>query len=1018
MLQVAIKAPQIAPFVAAALTRRDGTGVFGSVEFSPELLKTEGYFMHRTAAAARRLLAASALTTLFAFPALAQDATPADDGDTIVVTGSRIQRSDYNIANPLVTVTAETLEQAGNVQLVDTLRQNPALISSFGGAQTSGSNAGFGSVGVQLLNLRGLGEDRTLVLVNGRRHVASLSGSAAVDINTIPTGLIEGVDVLTGGASAIYGADGVSGVVNFRLKRNFDGFMASGQAGISSRGDAGQREGSLTYGKNFSDGRGNIALSYEFREQDRLSSFNRGRTGDPLRTYGIVRNPADFPDDPNVPDRLAFNNLRYADSSLGGAIDVNLDGIPDFTGEGKVYDRGTLLPSSGGLTQGGDSTPLAGYQGDLQAYNRVHNFNLLSHYDFSDAVKFFFEAKYVKNKTSTVSQPSFDFFTYLAPDNAYLQDKFGAVAPDGAYVSRDNFDMGVRGEKNERETMRFVGGFEGAISDHARYELSYTFGQTKSKVLLTDYRIGDRYWAAIDAVRDPATGQIVCRSDLDPTGNINPENYDAPATTFTPGAGSGCRPLNLLGNGAPSQAALDWVNADIMNRARVQQHVVSGSISGDFGQFFELPGGPIGFAIGGEYRKEKSSFVPDELLQQGALADFSLQLPEKGSFDVKEIFGELSVPVLKEVPFAYNLSFGAALRLSDYSTIGKTTTWKVDGTYAPIPDITFRGTWSEAVRAPNVTELFAPTNGGFDFIGDPCDPVYINDGTQYRAANCQATLAALGLTPQQIADFNPENDPTATVSLPGTTGGNRNLREETARTWTAGVVLRPSFVPGLTASFDWYDIKLKNAISYATAEEVAELCVDQPTLDNVFCQNIGRDSTTGYINSWYVQPQNVANYRTSGADFKMNYAFETARAGAFSVTLVGGYLNKLDLIPTPGASVDVDREEAYYPKWNATGDITWKMDKLTINYGVSWFSKTRRYELEQTNANPDLAEAKYLKYKEKWQHDLYVAYDVDERFRFYVGANNLFDQQPSIASSNYPVSYVGRYMYAGAKITM
>ncbi|MEC3948609.1 TonB-dependent receptor plug domain-containing protein [Sphingobium sp. HWE2-09] len=974
--------------------------------------------MHRTAAAARRLLAASALSTLFACPVMAQDAASTDDSETIVVTGSRIQRSDYNIANPLVTVTAETLEQAGNVQIIDTLAQNPALINSLGGARTSGSNSDFGAVGVALLDLRGLGENRTLVLVNGRRHVSSLSGSAAVDINTIPNDLIEGVDVLTGGASAIYGADGVSGVVNFRLKRDFEGFKASGQIGISSRGDAGQRYGSVTYGKNFSDGRGNIALSYEFREQDRLSSFNRERTGNPLKTYGIVRDPADIPDDPNVPDRRPFNNLRYADSSLGGAVDVDLDGIPDFTGEGKVYDRGLLLPSSGGLTQGGDSTPLAGYQGDLQAYNRVHNFNLLSHYDFSDAVKFFFEAKYVKNKTSTVSQPSFDFFTYLTPDNAYLQDRFGALAPDGALISRDNFDMGVRGERNERETMRFVGGFEGAISDHARYELSYVFGQTKSKVLLTDYRIGDRYWAAIDAVRDPATGQIVCRSDLDPTANINPDNYDAPATTFTPGAGSGCQPLNLLGNGAPSQAALDWVNTDILNRARLQQHVVSGSISGDFGQFFELPGGPIGFALGAEYRKEKSRFVTDELLQQGALADFSVQLPEKGSFDVKEIFGELSVPVLKDVPFAHTLSFGAAVRLSDYSTVGKTTTWKVDGTYAPIPDITFRGTLSEAVRAPNITELFAPRNGGFSFIGDPCDPVYIGEGTQYRVANCQATLAAAGLTPGQIAAFNPENDPTATVSLPGNSGGNRNLQEETARTWTAGTVLRPRFIPGLIASFDWYDIKIKNAISTPTAEELAGLCVDQPTLDNVYCQNISRANGTGFINGYFVQPQNVANFRTAGADMKLNYSFNTAKAGAFSISLVGGYLDKLQFIATPGAEVNIDREEAYFPKWNATGDITWKMDKLTINYGVSWFSKTRRYTIEQTDANPDIAEAKYLRYKEKWQHDLYVAYDVDERFRFYVGANNLFDQQPSIASSNYPVSYVGRYMYAGAKITM
>ncbi len=977
--------------------------------------------LHRSTSVARRLLAASALSTIFAAPAMAQDAAPAGEGDTIVVTGSRIQqRSDYDLANPLVTVTAESLEQSGNVQIVETLAQKPALIASFSGALTSGSNSDFGAVGVQLLNLRGLGENRTLVLVNGRRHVASLSGTAAVDINTIPNDLIESVDVLTGGASAIYGADGVSGVVNFRLKRDFEGFKASGQVGISSRGDAGQRYGSLTYGRNFSDGRGNIALSYEFREQDRVSSFDRERTGNPLKTYGIVRNPNDFPDDPNVPDRLPTNDLRYADSSLDGAIDFDFDGIPEYTGSGKVYDRGTLLPSSGGLTQGGDSTPLAGYQGDLQAYNRVHNINLLSHYDFSDAFKVFFEAKYVKNRTFTLAQPSFDFYNYLTPDNPYLQERFAGIADTSgdALISRDNYDLGVRGERNDRETMRFVGGFEGDISDHAKYELSYTFGQTKSKILLTDYRIADRYFAAVDAVRDPATGNIVCRSDLFPNDNIDPENYDAPATTFTPGAGSGCRPLNLLGNGVRDQAALDWVNADIMNRSKIQQHVVSGSISGDFGQFFELPGGPVGFALGGEYRKEKSRFVPDELLQQGALADFSVQLPESGSFDVKEIFGELSAPILKNVPFAYNLTVGAALRLSDYSTIGKTTTWKVDGTYAPIPDITFRGTWSEAVRAPNITELFAPMNGGFSFISDPCDPVYIDEGTQYRVANCQATLAAAGLTPDQIASFNPENDPQATVSLPGNSGGNRNLREETARTWTAGVVLRPQFIPGLIASFDWYDIKLKNAINTPTAEELAELCVDQPTLDNVYCQNITRAQGTGYVAGYFVQPQNVASFRTAGADMKLNYSFDTAKAGRFNISLVGGYLNKLEFIPTPGAEVDVDRLEAYYPKWNATGDITWKLDKLTVNYGVSWFSKTRRYTTEQLDANPDIAEPKYQWYKEKWQHDLYVAYDVDERFRFYVGANNLFDQQPSIASSNYPVSYVGRYMYAGAKITM
>lgn len=991
--------------------------------------------IHKGSFRSAMLVSASALSVM-SIPAAAQDVQgtdtvaaqgtdtagePGGGEQTIVVTGSRIQqRADYNTPNPIVAVTAETLQQAGNVQIVETLAQNPALLNSLSAARTSGSNADFGAVGVQLLDLRGLGENRTLTLVNGRRHVGSLAGTAAVDVNSIPTDLIESVDVLTGGASAIYGADGVSGVVNFRLKRNFEGLMASGQIGVSGQGDAGQRYGAVTVGRNFADGRGNVALSYEFREVDRVSSSARDFTGDPRRTFSLVRNQADFPDDPNVPDRVPTNDLRYADSSIDGAVDLDLDGIPDFTGSGRVYDRGRLLRSAGGLTQGGDSTPVAGYQGDLQAYNRTHNVNFLAHYDFSDAVSFYVEAKYVKNRTFTLAQPSFDFFTYLTPENPYLQQRYAGIADtsSGALISRDNYDLGVRGERNDRETIRAVAGFEGRISDHARYDISYVFGQTRSDILLTDYRIADRYFAAIDAVRDPATGNVVCRSSIDPAGNIDPNNFDSPASTFTPGAGSGCLPLNLLGNGVRNQAALDWVNADITNRARLRQHVVSGAISGDFGQFFELPGGPVGFALGAEYRKESSTFTPDALLQQGALADFSLQLPEQGEFDVKEAFAELQVPVLRDLPFAHNLSFGAALRLSDYSTVGKTTTWKVDGTYAPIRDVTFRATWSEAVRAPNITELFAPRNGGFSFISDPCDPVFIGEGTQFRAANCQATLAAAGLTPAQILAFNPENDPTATASLPGFSGGNPSLREETARTWTAGVVIRPGFIPGLIASFDWWDIKLNDAVNVPAAQELAELCVDQPTLDNVFCQNVTRDGSTGYVSSYFVQPVNVANFRTAGADFKLNYSFRTERFGSFNIGLVGGYLDRLEFIPTPGAQVDIDREEAYSPKWNATGDITWKMENFSINYGISWFSKTRRYELETLAANPDLVAPEYLYFKERWQHDVQIGYDVDDRFRFYVGGNNIWNQKPDIASSNYPISFIGRYLYAGARVTL
>ncbi|MBJ6120322.1 TonB-dependent receptor plug domain-containing protein [Sphingomonas mollis] len=957
-----------------------------------------------------------------AAPTAADVATPSDEaGDTeIVVTGSRIARPELDSPTPVTSYSAATLQQSGRVNVTDFLAQTPALIGSSTSAQQSGSTGGFGQTGVNLLNLRNLGTARTLVLVDGRRHVAGLPGSASVDINTIPADLIDRIDVTTGGASAIYGADGVSGVVNFVLKRNFEGLVARGQTGISEDGDAGNRYFSITGGKNFAGGRGNIALNYEFRDDDRVNSFDRARSGDPLQSFGIVRDPNDFPDDASRFDRVLTNNLRYADTSRGGAVDLDLDGIPDFNGNGTPYDRGRNLPGTG-LVQGGDSTPLAGYQGDLQPKNRIHNVNLLTSFEVSPALRLFAQGKYTNTKSFTVAQPSFDFFTYLAPDNAFLIDRFGsAAASNGALVSRDNFDLGVRGESTKRETYRGVIGADGRISDHARYELSYVYGRTDSTFLSTNYRIRDRYFAALDAVRNPATGQVVCRSNLTPGANIDPNNLDEPATTFTPGANSGCQPLNILGEGSPSAAALSFINADLVNTYKVQQHVASGSISGDFGQFFELPGGPIGFAVGGEYRKESSAFVSDPLSQAGALADLAQILPEKGSFDVKEAFGELRIPLLSKLPFAETLEFNAAVRLSDYSTVGRTTTWQLSGIWAPIRDIRIRGGYSEAVRAPNITELFSPTNGTFSFIDDPCDPENVPEGTSFRAANCRAALTAAGLSPTQIAAFNPVNDPTATVSLPGRAGGNRDLSEETAKTWTAGVVLQPRFLSGLMVTADWYNIKLTNAVNTPTAQQLVDLCVDQPTLDNVYCTNITRSGTTGYVSDYLVGPQNVAAFRTQGLDLVVNYRLDAGSIGAFNARVVGNYLDRLDFVPTPGADRENQRllSNLPAPKYSGIFDLTWSNGPVTLNYGINYYSKTRRYTEDQVRANPDIAAPEYLFFREKWEHDLQASIAPNDRYSFYVGVNNLTGKEGDVASNSIPYSFVGRYFYAGARIAL
>lgn len=942
-----------------------------------------------------------------------------EGGNEIIVTGSRIARAEISSPNPIVSFSAATLQQSGHANLTDFLVQSPALLGSLTSADQSGSSSSAaGSTGTNLLNLRNLGTDRTLVLIDGRRHVAGLPGSAAVDVNTFPKDLIERVDIQTGGASAIYGADGVSGVVNFVLKRNFEGLTARFQTGISNDGDAGNQYYSITGGKNFADGRGNVALSYEYTKDNRLNSMDRAETGVSSKFYRFAKVPG------SIYARELVNDLRYADSSRNGAIDlgrINGDGnfVPNyytsFDGNGKAWDDGVMM-GSGGLTQGGSSTPVAGYAGDLRPDNRIHNINLLSSFEVSPALRIFAQGKYTNTKSYTVAQPSFDFATMLAPDNAYLVDRFGAgVAPNGAFLSRDNFDLGVRGESTKRETFRGVLGADGRISDNATYEVSYVYGQTRSRFFNQNYRLADRYYAALDAVAD-GNGNIVCRSTIDGGSIIDPNNYGAAASTFTAGAGSSCRPLNLLGEGVASKEALDFINVDLTHRYKVSQQVLSGSISGDFGQFFELPGGPIGFAVGAEYRKETSEYTPDAYLQAGEILSYAQVQPEQGSFNVKEVFAELRAPLLKDMRFAKLLEFDAALRLSDYSTVGRTTTWALSGIYAPINDIRFRATYSQAVRAPNIGELFSPVNGTWSFINDPCDPSLLKEGTQYRAANCQAQLAAAGLSPAQISAFSPTTHSEATATLPGRSGGNRDLMEETAKTWTVGVVLQPSFIPRLTITADWFNIRLANAIRTATAQEIVDLCVDQPTLDNVYCQSITRDPTKGFINGYLVGPQNVAAYETAGLDVSVRYTIPTAKIGTFAISLAGNYLDKLTYVPTPGADVEISKLNAYMPEYSGQLDVTWANNGLTVNYGLSYFSKTRRFSADSIKADPNYSDPKYFFYRAKLEHDVQVAYDVNEKFRLYGGVNNIGNDKGDLGSTAYPFTSLGRYFYAGAQV--
>jgi len=922
------------------------------------------------------------------------EAQPAD----IVVTGSRIARAQFAAPNPITSFNAAAIEQSGNVNVTNFLQRIPALSGSRDSTQTSGGNAvasnPFGQAGLNELNLRNLGVNRTLVLVNGRRHVAGEPNSAAVDINSIPTDLIARVDVLTGGASAVYGADGVSGVVNFILKRDFDGIAARSQFGISDKGDAGNRFASVAAGHNFAEGRGNVTVAYEYSADDRLDNDQRTYLTGANRVYLIPNDAAAT--DPKAFHNILVGDLRYPNESPIGAVDVNGDGIPDFNGLGQPYRAGTPAAY---YSTGGDDTSVAGfYSGDLAPKIIRNDVNLLGHFDVSDALKLSVEGKFAQTRATT-----FDYYigTYGATiglDNPFVPTAIRSAAlaagQTAVSVTRDNLDYGRHGESDLRRTYRGVLDIAGRISEHATYDAYYEYGRTDVAITKLNNLLAGPYAQALDVVTG-ATGVPLCRSNL--TGG-NP----------------GCVPISLFGPGPIDRRALGFFQVDDTSFARITQSVANASVSGDFGAFFSLPGGPVQFSFGGEYRRETSAFNPSANLRANNFVAFTeptLVVPSGGSFDVKEAFGELNAPILSGSRFAETLSVGAAYRFSSYSTIGTTHTWQVNGIYAPVRDISLRGSYGKSVRAPNIGELFQPITGDSNFFIDPCSPAAIGNGTSFRRANCIAVLRAVGATISGALQ-TPNN-------IVGVRSGNPNLRAEAATTWTAGVVLRPSFIPGLNASIDYYDITLKDAINTANPSDLANLCVDQPSIDNQFCRVIGRAAGTGIINGYTVQPQNVAQFRTAGADLNIDYVIRTARAGTFDLRFIGGYLKRLDFIGTPGATATDNVDQPGRPKWNFNFSPSWTRGPVTLTYNLRWADGTRTVDKLTTDNDPLFAPPRQLRYREAWQHDVQVGYDLPSGASFYLGALNLSDQAPDPGNSiNQPVSAVGRFVYVGVKIRL
>ena len=1085
----------------------------------------------------------AAATLQAAAPAAAED----DKKDeSIVVTGSRIRRPNVDANVPTTSITGAELFNQGQTNIGDTLNDLPQLRSSF--SQQS-ITTGVGVAGLDLLDLRGLGSIRTLVLVNGRRHVASdiLNNASSVDVSTIPSDLVERIDIVTGGNSAVYGSDAIAGVVNFVLKRDYQGLQARGSASISTPGNyGGNQYGSILAGRNFADGRGNVTAHVEYAHQDRVYGSNIPFL---RQVDGFASVDADSPGLPQAsdgfPDNVFVRDLRSATTHRNGFVAILQ---PQGTGQcgfgtaanngppntaGTAYDcayffneAGRLTPQTGtrfgtgplgSITGGNGQTGREGTLLSILPSSQRINANLLAHYEFSPAFEVFLEAKYVR--TDTVGNQLGPTFVNnstgslndvrIAPrlDNPYLDPadrtliangflannctfptnttssvasttctdntpivlgpgataaQIAAEATKAANLAARNLaiangsfrflfartltDSPDRDEIFRRNTYRAVLGVRGAFNDDWHYELSANYGKFEETDDLRGFVDKQRFFLSFDAARNPVTGQIQCRSQIDPAFAIPAGGTSGSAATAAKLAAdvAACVPYNPFG--APNNAAaVNYFKANLINRASIEQYDVQGFVSGDSSQLLNLPGGPVRFVLGGEYRREKAFNNSDDAADTGLTNGVFLGDFNPGALEVKEGYGEIELPILKDVPFFKELTVSGAGRVSAYNnSAGTTYTYNAGVEYSPIRDIRFRANYGRAVRAPNVTETGTPPVANFanGFL-DPCSITAIG-ANALRTANCTTQLSAA-----QLANLPA---PAAGYSLNVITGSNPNLQAEQSDSYTYGVVLQPRFLPGFSLSIDYYNIKVKNVIVTLTAQAIINGCYDSPLLSSPLCGSFARNlgaangpagELPGQVlsNSTIQGPLNFASrvrrgldvegaYRTNiGSDMKLssrviythtfqNSNFENPAYANFE-NYIGGELGD----PIDEARVDLDFTR---------GPITFGYQAHII--GAQFTSTYENFNANNAGRgipgvtglplNSDIVDIQ--QYPLVIYHNLRMDFRIGDRragkneLNFYLGVDNVTDQNPPLGLSGTGAngaiySIRGRNFYAGFK---
>ncbi|USE67686.1 TonB-dependent receptor [Pseudoalteromonas maricaloris] len=904
---------------------------------------------------------------------LAEQNSNVEEVEKIQVTGSRILREGAIAPAPVTVISGESLLSSGVTNIGEALNDLPALANTYSLAN-GGRN--IGTAGLSMLDLRGMGTARTLVLVDGKRHVGSSPGSSAVDVNNIPSNWIERVEIITGGASAVYGADAVTGVVNFILKKDIQGFDLSVSKGSAEEGPYENEKFSLSYGVDFDGGKGNVGISVSHVKQDGMTAKDRAQTRAPITS---VSNPADkdYRDEngnyvhDGVPDKLTIPNGGWFDDAKEGnfyLVENDQDVWYIFNPDGSVRPQklGTTYSDYGKCSGDCDILDLTRYT-ELQPTFENTNVNIKANYDITTDINAYASAKYVKSEADSIGQPS--FFEYgnsrgtgafiIKRDNAYIHESLAQLMDSKGVeqfaMHRFMEDAGRRYEFNERETTRFVVGATGVVADDWDFDVSAVYGKTETSQTNAGNTIKARVKQSADAIK-LANGDIVCR------------DMEARA--------AGCVPTSLFGYGAVSDEAAAWFNTTSISESTIKQTVFNANISNS--AIYELPAGYVGVSFGVEYRKEESDSLPDAFAATGATFLNAIQ-EEHGDFTVREAFTEISIPLLSDVLLAQDLSFDLAARFADYSTIGDTLSWKAGINWTVTDELRIRATKSQAMRAPNITELYGPQSETFfSSITDPCQKGQVQDAN--RRANCDA----LGIP----VDF----DAIATVSsIPGLSGGNPELKEEESDSVTYGVVYTPEAIEGFTVTLDYWKIEIDDAIDAVAGQDILDKCVDSLTgIDNQFCALITRDAD-GELRNIRSITQNVAKQSAEGVDFEFGYDFDLLE-GRMTTSLIGTYLisrkeypfqvDPTDFIQNAGTEGEAE--------WQAMLSLGYKVGNWQFGSKTRYLDEVSRYTEQELEKNPD--PNSLMGYGTYFITDIRGGYSFENGITLELGVDNVFDR--------------------------